>query len=69
MKPCKLYTNHFIVIRADYENAEKIRKILDSNDEIEGTYEYNAVVFDSCPNCGDDEFWYDGHCGHCGYEI
>lgn len=24
---------------------------------------------DACPGCGDSEFWYNGHCGHCGYNI
>lgn len=24
---------------------------------------------DACPGCGDSEFWYDGHCGHCGYSL
>lgn len=24
---------------------------------------------ESCPECGDYEFWHDGHCGHCGYSI
>ena len=24
---------------------------------------------DTCPKCGDYEFWYNGHCGHCGYDV
>ncbi len=61
---------HFVVIQCDYDNAEKIRNLLDANDDIEGAIlEGKAVVLTSCPECGDDEFWYYGKCGHCGYEI
>ena len=24
---------------------------------------------DACPECGDSEFWHDGHCSHCGFDI
>lgn len=24
---------------------------------------------DKCPECGDDEFWHNGCCGHCGCNI
>lgn len=61
---------HYIVIQTDYKNERKILKLLDKHDNIEGTVlNGNAVVLTSCPNCGDDEFWHDGECGHCGYEI
>lgn len=61
---------HYIVIQTDYENERKILELLDKHDDIEGTVLYNnAVVLTSCPNCGDDEFWHYGKCGHCGYEV
>ena len=61
---------HYIVIQTDYENERKILELLDKHDNIEGTVLYsNAVVLTSCPNCGDDEFWHYGKCGHCGYEV
>lgn len=61
---------HYIVIQTDYENERKILELLDKHDDIEGTVlNGNAVVLVSCPNCGDDEFWHYGECGHCGYKI
>ena len=61
---------HFVVIQTDYENERKILELLDKHDDIEGIVLYdNAVVLTSCPNCGDDEFWHYGKCGHCGYET
>lgn len=70
----KKYTGsweHFVVIQCDYDNAEKIKNLLDRNDDIEGDIidDSKHIVMTSCPSCGDDEFWYYGKCGHCGYEI
>ena len=62
---------HFVVIQCDYDNAEKIRNLLNDNDEIEGDIidDSKHIVLTNCPSCGDDEFWYYGKCGHCGYEV
>lgn len=62
---------HFVVIQCDYENAEKIRELLDICPALEGNIidDSKHIVMTSCPSCGDDEFWYYGKCGHCGYEI
>lgn len=24
--------------------------------------------FDECPECGEYEFWHDGHCSYCGFD-
>ena len=24
---------------------------------------------DTCPECGDQEFWHGGRCGHCGFTL
>lgn len=69
MKECDRYVDHYLVIRCDYKNAEKIERFLNDNDEIVGEFDYNSVVLSSCPHCGDDEFWSGGHCGHCGYDV
>ena len=71
MRDCSNYLEHFVVIRCDYDNAEKIRNLLDSHDEIEGDIidDSKHIIMTSCPSCGDDEFWYYGKCGHCGYEV
>lgn len=70
MKEYQGNLQHFIVIQTDYENERKILELLGKHDEVEGTVlNGNAVVLTSCPNCGDDEFWHYGECGHYGYEI
>lgn len=53
-----------------------------SNCEQEGTFEKwakeNNISFEEldegnyarwCPECGDSEFWHEGHCGHCGFSL
>ena len=69
MKEYKGCDCHYLLIRTDYENAKKIEQLLNEHDEIEGNIDYESVVLDCCPECGDDEFWSHGYCGHCGYEI
>lgn len=71
MREYNNYLEHFVVIQCDHDNAQKIRNLLNSCDDIEGNIidDSKHIVMTNCPSCGDDEFWYYGKCGHCGYEV
>lgn len=52
----------------DWEHATAFEKwAKENNISFEELDEGNYV--DACPDCGDGEFWHNGHCGHCGYDL
>lgn len=52
----------------NWEQAIAFEKWAEGNNiQFEKLDEGNYV--DTCPECGDYEFWHSGHCGHCGFDL
>ena len=52
----------------DWNQAAAFEKWAEENGiEFEQLDDENYL--DSCPNCGDSDFWHGGHCGHCGHDV
>ena len=67
MKQYKGTDEYYLIIKTDFANKQKIEELLNKNNDIEGSFDYHSIVLNSCPKCGDNEFWNGGMCGHCGY--
>lgn len=52
----------------NWEQAIAFEKWAEGNNiQFEKLDEGNYV--DTCPECGDYEFWHSRHCGHCGFDL